>query len=95
MSEFGLGNRRSTKDFEIEIIVGIPGPDGDVTPMVIGAGSWEDFNRAETEARRFAKSLGSTGVSAEKLHSEYVLRELAETGGVVPQYTFYARSKGI
>lgn len=95
MSEFRPRNRRPTEDCDIEIITGIPGLDGNIVPMVIGAGSWEDFNRAEVGARRFASSLGSTGVSAERLRTEYTFRKMAETGGVVPQYTYYARSKGI
>jgi hypothetical protein len=93
MSEFGPGGKRPTQDCEVEIISGLPGPDGTLIPMVIGAGSWDDVRRAGAEADAFAKSLSAAGTNPADLRAEYFFRAMAEAGDVVPQYSFYANSK--
>ncbi|HTB48687.1 MAG TPA: hypothetical protein VK712_01245 [Verrucomicrobiae bacterium] len=93
MSEFGPGSKRPTQDCEVEIISGLPGPDGTIIPMVIGAGSWDDVGRAGAEADAFAKSLSATGADPAELRTEYFFRATAKAGGVIPQYSFYANSE--
>jgi hypothetical protein len=93
MSELERGGKRPTQDCEVEIITGLPGPNGTLIPMVIGAGSWDDVRRAGAEADAFAKSLSATGANPADLRTEYFFRAMAEAGGVVPQYSFYANSK--
>lgn len=78
----GLRNR-PTIDCDVEIITSVPLPNGDSLPIVVGAGSFEDFDRAYEEGREIASGpLGKEG------STNHVLRRMAETGGLSEGLSF-------
>jgi|GEM_PF-6756226 hypothetical protein len=75
---------RPTIDCDVEIITGVPLPDGGFLPMVIGAGSHEDFGKAYGEGEEIARGpLGQQGATS------HVFRRMAETGGLEAELAFY------
>lgn len=93
MSEPEKEQKRPTQDCDIEIIGLITGPDGFAAPIVIGAGSFEDFDRACTEGDELAAAADETMVVPDGLRAEHILRSMAAAGGVLPQALFYAGNK--
>jgi hypothetical protein len=69
---------------EVEIITGISLPDGGFLPIVVGAGSHEDFARASEESERIAEGPGGTQEA-----TTYLLRSMAEAGGLEAELAFY------
>lgn len=81
---------RPTADCGIEIFTAVPGPDGKIEPMVIAAGSAEDFDRAWKEGEEFAASdrAKASDASPELLRANYALMRMAETSGLLPRVLF-------
>ncbi|MEK7059457.1 MAG: hypothetical protein AAB971_01745 [Patescibacteria group bacterium] len=80
---------RPTQDCDIEIIAALPHADGSVTPIVIGAGSFDDFKAACGEADESAQATDPSQANPESVRAKYVIRRMAEAGGVTSQLAFY------
>jgi hypothetical protein len=75
---------RPTLDCDVEIITGVHLPDGGFLPIVVGAGSHEDFRKAYVEGEEIADGpLGNQGAT------NHVFRRMAEAGGLESQLSFY------
>ena len=75
---------RPTIDYDVEIITSVPLPDGSLLPIVIGASSGEEFDRAHEESEEIARGPG--GVEAATAH---MLRSMAQAGGLESQLALY------
>jgi hypothetical protein len=86
----GRFRNRPTADCEIEIFTAMTGPDGKTEPVVIAAGSGEDFDRAWEEGEEFAASdrAQASDASPELLRANYALMRMAETSGLLPRVLF-------
>lgn len=81
---------RPTADCEIEIFTAVPGPDGKIEPMVIAAGSAEDFDRAWKEGEEFAASdaAQASDINPDLLRADYALMHMSEASGLLPRLMF-------
>ena len=74
---------RPTIDCDVEIIASIPLPGGGLAPIVIGAGSFEDFDKAYEESQKIAEGPGGMQATA------HMLRSMAHAGGTEEQLALY------
>lgn len=87
----GRLRNRPTADCDIEIFSAVTFPDGKTRPVLLAAGSHEDFEQALQEGEEFAASerAQASGRSPELLQADFAMLRLAEMSGMLPQALIY------